>query len=103
MDRLEEIAAVEGVDALFIGPGDLAGSLGHGGEPGHPAVEAAVLNGIERAVKAGKPIGLLTGDLGFAAECVAAGASYVAIGVDVGLLTRGAEQTLANFKSKSGG
>jgi len=100
MERLEAIAAVEGVGALFIGPGDLAASLGHGGEPGHANVKAAVLSGIQRSVKAGKPVGLLTGDVGFAAECVAAGAAYVAIGVDVGLLTRGAESLLANFKAR---
>ena len=102
MERLEDIAAVEGVGALFIGPGDLAGSLGHGGDPGHAVVKAAVLNGIERSVKAGKPVGLLTGDAGFAAECVAAGAAYVAIGVDVGLLARGAESLLAGFKARLG-
>ena len=102
MERLEDIATVEGVGAVFIGPGDLAASLGHGGDPGHANVKAAVLDGIARAVKAGKPLGLLTGDLGFAAECVAAGASYVAIGVDVGLLARGAESLLAGFKARLG-
>ena len=100
LEQLEAIAAVEGVGALFIGPGDLAASLGHGGEPGHPKVKAAVLDAVARAVKAGKPVGLLTGDIGFAAECVAAGAAYVAIGVDVGLLARGSESLLANFRGK---
>ena len=65
-------------------------------------VKAAVLSGIDRSVKAGMPVGLLTGDVGFAAECVAAGAAYVAIGVDVGLLTRGAESLLANFRARVG-
>ena len=102
MERLEDIATVEGVGAVFIGPGDLAASLGHGGDPGHANVKAAVLDGIARAVKAGKPVGLLTGDAAFAAECVAAGAAYVAIGVDVGLLARGAESLLAGFKAKLG-
>jgi 4-hydroxy-2-oxoheptanedioate aldolase len=102
MNRLEEIAAVEGVGAIFIGPGDLAGSMGHGGNPGHPQVKTAVLKGVERSVKAGKPAGLLTGDVGFAAECVAAGAAYVAIGVDVGLLARGAEGLLGGFRAKIG-
>ncbi len=102
MERLEEIAAVDGVHALFIGPGDLAGSLGHGGEPGHPEVKAAVLDGIARSVKAGKPVGLLTGDAEFAAQCVRAGAAYVAIGVDVGLLARGAEALVSGFRSRLG-
>ena len=103
LDRLEEIAEVDGVGAIFIGPGDLAASLGHGGAPGHPAVKAAVLNAIERAVKAGKPAGLLTSDIDFASECVDAGATFVAIGVDVGLLTRGSETLLSTFRDRSRG
>ena len=99
VQRLEEIASVDGVSALFIGPGDLAGSLGHGGNPGHPVVKAEVLSAIARAKAIGKPVGLLTGDLGFAAECLAAGANYVAIGVDVGLLCGHAEQSLGKFRT----
>jgi len=103
LQRLEEIAAVDGVSALFIGPGDLAGSLGHGGNPGHPSVKAEVLDAIARAARIGKPVGLLTGDAGFAVECVAAGANYVAIGVDVGLLCGRAEQTLSQFRAAVAG
>lgn len=98
MDQLEAIADVDGVGAVFIGPGDLAASLGHGGDPGHPDVKKAVLSAIERTLKRGKPAGLLTADLAFAAECAAAGATFIAIGVDAGLLARGAESQLTSFR-----
>jgi len=102
LDRLEAIASVEGVGAIFIGPADLAASLGHGGDPGHADVKEAVLLAIRRAVALGKPAGLLTSDLDFAAQCAEAGATFVAIGVDAGILARGVEMLLANFRGKAG-
>ncbi len=53
LDELEAIANVEGVDGVFIGPGDLAASLGHVGEPGHPEVVAAVEDAIIARICAG--------------------------------------------------
>ena len=59
LGALESIAAVGGVDGIFIGPADLAASLGHAGEPGHPAVVAAVEDAIRRIRACGKPTGIL--------------------------------------------
>src|SRR6218665_1920199 len=56
---LEEIAAVEGVDGIFIGPSDLAADMGYLARPGVPEVQAAVEDGIARILKAGKPAGIL--------------------------------------------
>src|SRR5918912_3833550 len=69
LDQLEAIARVDGVDGVFIGPADLAASLGHPGEPNHPAVQAAVLDAIRRIRACGKPAGILSPDIAFAQRC----------------------------------
>ncbi|MCP5265312.1 MAG: 4-hydroxy-2-oxoheptanedioate aldolase [Burkholderiaceae bacterium] len=89
--RLEEIVSVDGVDGVFIGPADLAASMGHAGNPGHPEVVAAVEDGIRRIRKAGKPAGVLTPDNAFAKRFIEAGTVFTAVGIDAGLLARGSE------------
>lgn len=91
LDALPEIVATDGVDGVFIGPSDLAASMGLLGQLGHARVRAAVLDAIAAIAAAGKPAGVLTPDPGFARECAAAGALFVAVGVDVAILARGAE------------
>jgi 4-hydroxy-2-oxoheptanedioate aldolase len=54
MDNLEAICAVDGVDGVFIGPADLAASMGHRGNPGHPEVQAAIEGAIRTIVASGK-------------------------------------------------
>jgi 4-hydroxy-2-oxoheptanedioate aldolase len=88
IEQIEAIAAVPGVDGIFIGPADLAASMGYTGEPGHPEVKTAVENAIRRVVHCGKPAGVLTGDEAFARRCMAAGATFTAVGVDAGILAR---------------
>ena len=102
LDALEQIAEVEGVDGLFIGPGDLAASLGHIGQLGHPEVVAAVENAIARSVGTGKPVGILTGDAAFAERCIALGTGFTAVGVDAGLLARAADTLARRFKTPPG-
>merc|ERR1719274_204119 len=58
--NIEEIAAVDGVDALFIGPSDLSASLGHIGNPGHPEVREAIEHAFAKIVQSGKPGGYLS-------------------------------------------
>jgi 4-hydroxy-2-oxoheptanedioate aldolase len=99
LERLEAIAEVEGVDGVFIGPGDLAASMGYVGEPGHPEVKVAVLGAIARLVKLGKPAGVLTGDAAFAEDCIAAGALFVAVGVEAAMLARAADALAKRFKA----
>jgi 2-keto-3-deoxy-L-rhamnonate aldolase RhmA len=53
---VDDILAVSGIDAVFIGPGDLSASLGHAGEPNHPAVQAEVARINAAARKAGLPV-----------------------------------------------
>lgn len=97
MDRVEEIAAVDGVDGLFIGPADLAASMGMLGRMGDPAAKRAVLDGVARIAATGKAAGLLTLDPGFAREAIAAGSTVTGVGLDVNLLVRAADSLLAGF------
>lgn len=99
LERLEEICAVEGVDGVFIGPADLAASLGHAGEPGHPEVVAAVENAVGRILASGKPAGILTPDTAFAKTCIAIGTTFTAVAIDVGVLARGTEALARQFKA----
>ena len=91
--------AVDGVDGVFIGPADLAASLGHAGEPGHPEVVAAVEDAISRIRACGKPAGILTPDTAFAARCIELGTVFTAVAIDVGILARGTEKLARHFKA----
>lgn len=97
--QIEAIAAVDGVDGLFIGPADLAASMGHPGNPAHPAVVAAIKDGIERIVAAGKPAGILTLDPDFAHQCIAWGTRFTALGMDIALLAGAARALVAGFRA----
>ena len=99
LDALDAVAALENVDGVFIGPGDLAASLNHAGEPGHPDVKAAVEDAISRLRAAGKPAGILTSDEAFARRCIQLGTTFTAIGVDAGILARMTEALARRFKA----
>ena len=98
LEVLEDIAAVDGVDGIFIGPNDLGASMGYAGNPGHPAVKQAVEDAIRRIVACGKPAGLLTGDAAFARQAMAAGSSFTAVGVDAAILARACDGLAAQFR-----
>lgn len=91
------IAAVEGVDAVFVGPSDLAASMGLLGQQTHPEVVAAVNRVIAEVSAAGKPCGVNAFDPDVAEAYLAAGAAFVAVGADVALLARGSEALAARF------
>ncbi|MDE0545971.1 HpcH/HpaI aldolase/citrate lyase family protein [Microbacterium sp. C7(2022)] len=86
-----EIAAVDGVDGVFVGPSDLAASMGLLGAQTHPQVQAAVLRTFEAVHAAGKPVGVNAFDPAVAQGYVEAGAEFVLVGADVALLARGSE------------
>ncbi len=98
LDALEDIAAVDGIDGIFIGPGDLSASLGHPGELFHPEVVAAVEDAIRRVTAAGKPAGVLTYDIDFARRCMELGTVFTAVGADLAILMRGVGRLAAEFK-----
>src|SRR5262245_40437607 len=98
LDQLEEIAAVEGVDGVFIGPSDLSASFGHIGNPQHAEVQAALQQSVKRLQAAGKPAGILTLNEEEARRYIAWGYTFVAVGSDIGLLGRGADALVRTFK-----
>lgn len=85
------IAAVDGVDGVLVGPADLAASLGHLGQQGHPDVVAAVRRTLDAVRAAGTPAGVNAFDPALARTYAEAGASFVILGADVTLLARGSE------------
>lgn len=95
MDRLEDIAAVPGIDGLFVGPADLAASMGHPGNPAHPEVMEAITSCMRRIRAAGKPAGFLSPNQDMLQAVVDAGCLFTAIDIDFGLLQRAARDRLA--------
>jgi len=96
MDHLDEIIHTGGVDGVFIGPADLAASMGLIGQPDHPSVREAVGAAIERIRAAGKGAGVLAPPA-LAQEYLTRGASFVAIGTDTMLLANAARQLATSF------
>ena len=99
LDHLEEIAKVEGIDGVFIGPSDLAASLGHLGNPQHAEAQKAMQDAVKRLKAIGKPAGILTGNEEEARRYIDWGYLFVAVGADVGLLARNADALAKKFKS----
>lgn len=97
VEAAAEIAAVDGVDGVFVGPSDLAASMGLLGQQTHPEVRAAVLRTFDAVRAAGKPVGVNAFDPDVADGYLAAGASFVLVGADVALLARGSEALAARF------
>ena len=91
LDAVAEIAAVQGIDALFVGPADLAASLGHLGDPGHAEVQAAIDRAFDAIARAGKPAGIFALSPADAKARCAQGFRFVSIGTDIGLLAKGAD------------
>lgn len=97
---LEEIAAVPGVDALFVGPADLSGAMGHAGELMHPRVVALMVEAARRARALDMPIGTVGGTPEEVTRYRAAGFTYVAVCSDLGLLMRGAQAALQALRHR---
>ena len=99
IDQIEQIAAVDGVDGLFIGPQDLAASLGHLGNPGHPEVQGAIAEAISRIKATGKVPGLLNYNEAEAKKWIEQGARFVAVTSDQFLLARETAAVAARFRA----
>lgn len=89
-EHLDEIAAIEGLDGVFIGPADMAASMGHLGNPSHPEVKARILETIRRLTELGMPAGILSTDQDFLRDAAEAGAVFIAVDLDTTLLRRAA-------------
>ncbi len=96
VEQVEQIAAVPGVDCVFIGPYDLAGSLGHTGEPEHKDIRAAIRQISKSVKKAGKPLSTLNFTGRNARQLIADGFDLVFSGTDMGMLRLALQQDVAN-------
>jgi 4-hydroxy-2-oxoheptanedioate aldolase len=99
IEALDEILDVEGVDGAFIGPADLAGSLGHLGEPRHPEMRAVIEQGIRSIVARGRIAGVNAFALADAVGYRELGAQLLAVGADVSVLGVGASELVARVHS----
>jgi 2-keto-3-deoxy-L-rhamnonate aldolase RhmA len=97
--QLDAIAAVDGVDAVFVGPADLSGAMGHVGQATHPAVMDLMGKVAQRCIQLGMPCGTVGGTPEAVAQYRAAGFSYLAIGSDLGLLMRSAQASLTALRT----
>jgi 2-dehydro-3-deoxyglucarate aldolase len=86
VDAASSIAAVDGVDGLFIGPSDLAAAFGYLGNPNHPEVQEAMARVFAAAREAGKPAGILAPAEADARRYLQMGVTFVAVGSDLGAL-----------------
>lgn len=91
---LEEIAAVPGVDALFLGPGDLSASMGYIGNVAHPEVQAVIEDVARRCRAAGIPCGIVGPTPEMVSRFVALGYAFVAVASDMGMLMRQAQSVI---------
>lgn len=98
LEQIEAIAAVEGIDGIFIGPADLAASMGYAGELSHPKVKEAILDAINRINAAGKASGVLSADQDFLKEADKANVTFMAVDIDVRLLKQNALSRLNEWK-----
>jgi 4-hydroxy-2-oxoheptanedioate aldolase len=98
VDEIEAIASVDGVDGIFIGPGDLAADLGHLAHPKHPEVQAVIAEACTRIRAANKPAGMLTGDPEEAIRYLENGFTFVAVGSDAGLLSQSSANLATRFQ-----
>jgi 4-hydroxy-2-oxoheptanedioate aldolase len=94
---VEEIALVDGIDAVFIGPSDLAADFGQLGNAGHPEVQEAIRETIDRCKAISRPIGILAPVAEDARRYLDWGATLVAVGSDIGVLVRGMDQLVQAF------
>jgi 2-keto-3-deoxy-L-rhamnonate aldolase RhmA len=97
--ELEAIAAVPGIDAIFLGPADLSASMGHVGQMMHPAVLDLMGDVVQRCRALAKPVGAIGTTPEAVAQYRAIGFDFVAVGSDLGLLIQGAQAVIASLRT----
>lgn len=97
LSNLKELCQVDGIDGVFIGPADLAASMGHRGRANHPDVQQAIESAIGTIVASGKAAGTLTGDVALARRYLQLGATFVAVGIDITLLAQSTRKLASEF------
>jgi 4-hydroxy-2-oxoheptanedioate aldolase len=100
-DSLESIAAVPGVDSIFIGPGDLSASMGFIGDIGNAAVQDKLKAGAQACKRLGKPSGIIGMNPEMAGKFVEYGFSWVAVGSDLGYVVSRGQEYLARMRGSA--
>jgi 2-dehydro-3-deoxyglucarate aldolase len=98
LNNIDDIASVDGVDGLFIGPSDLSAGIGHFGQPTHPEVQQAMETIVKSAKAHGKPTGILAPIEKDARHYLEMGMSFVAVGGDVGLFKSASKALCDRYK-----
>ena len=98
LDKLEEIAAVPGVDSIFVGPGDLSASMGHIGDIGNAEVQDKLAAAAAACRKLGKPCGIVGPTPEMVGRFLEYGYSWVAIGSDMGMMIGRAQEYLGKVR-----
>ncbi|CAN5458955.1 2-dehydro-3-deoxyglucarate aldolase [soil metagenome] len=93
----DEIAAVDGIDCLFVGPSDLSATLGHFGNPKHPDVQKAIADIFAAAKRQGKASGILAPVEEDARRYLSMGCTVVAVGSDLGVFRAGTQALRNKF------
>lgn len=99
LENLNAIAALDGVDGIFIGPADLSASMGHLGNPDHPAVQAAIESSFKIIKSHNKAAGILHENEEEAKHFIDMGFNFVAVGVDTSLFVNSCQKRLQAFKT----
>ncbi|MGY1823215.1 HpcH/HpaI aldolase family protein [Geodermatophilus sp. SYSU D00079] len=94
LDDLDAVLALEGLDGVYVGPGDLALSLGRAGEDSRDHVRGVISSIVARAVAAGVPVGVHAFSGAEAAAYAAEGATIVTAAMDTTCLRAVAEEHL---------
>jgi 4-hydroxy-2-oxoheptanedioate aldolase len=102
-EHLPAIAAVPGIDSLFIGPADLAASMGHLGDFNHAAVQEKLREGAQLCRKLGKPVGIVGPNPDMVVRYLEYGFTWVAINSDIGMMMNRAQEWLGKVKHPTGG
>jgi 2-dehydro-3-deoxyglucarate aldolase len=99
IEQIDAMAAIDGIDAFFVGPADLSAAMGHIGELTHPAVIGLMGRAVQRCKALGKPVGTLGATPDAVAQYRAIGFDYVAVSSDIGFMMRGAKEAIAALRT----
>jgi 2-keto-3-deoxy-L-rhamnonate aldolase RhmA len=97
VDNADEIRAVEGVDGVFIGPGDLSMTMGM--KATDPEVQSAIEEVRKKAKAAQVPVGTVAADAGGARRLIEKGYDFILVSNDTGMLAKTAMALIDEIKA----
>ncbi|MCF6322394.1 MAG: HpcH/HpaI aldolase/citrate lyase family protein [Rhizobiaceae bacterium] len=96
--QLEDIAKVDGIDGIFVGPSDLSASMGHLGNAAHSDVQSVIKQAAITMANCGIPSGILGVQEEAARQYIEWGYKFVAVGNDTVVLANAADSLCRRFK-----